>query len=144
MLRLLVSLDFSDCSRQALRVALQVADRAGACELVVLTVLEGDNGEQSEKSLNEMEAAISELHKLVGEEQAAVGGTTPRGTKMHYAATRGVAADEIIASALAHHADAIVMGTHGRTGLNRLFVGSVAEKVVRNGPCSVLTVRVKK
>ncbi|MEI8257692.1 MAG: universal stress protein [Deltaproteobacteria bacterium] len=144
MLRLLVSLDFSECSREALRVALQVADRAGSCELVILTVLDGANGEQSEKSLNEMEEAISGLHRLVGEELAAVGGTTPPGTKMHYAATRGTAAEEIITSAAAHHADVIVMGTHGRTGLNRLFAGSVAEKVVRSAPCSVLTVRAKK
>jgi nucleotide-binding universal stress UspA family protein len=38
--------------------------------------------------------------------------------------------------------DLIVMGTHGRTGLNRLFMGSVAEHVLRTAPCPVLTVRV--
>jgi nucleotide-binding universal stress UspA family protein len=38
-------------------------------------------------------------------------------------------------------ADLIVMGTHGRTGLRHLLVGSVAEKVVRLAPCPVLTVR---
>jgi nucleotide-binding universal stress UspA family protein len=39
-------------------------------------------------------------------------------------------------------ADLIVMGTHGRTGLSRLLMGSVAEQVVRKAPCPVLTVKV--
>jgi nucleotide-binding universal stress UspA family protein len=39
------------------------------------------------------------------------------------------------------HVDLIVMGTHGRTGLRRLLMGSVAEQVVRRAPCPVLTVR---
>jgi nucleotide-binding universal stress UspA family protein len=39
------------------------------------------------------------------------------------------------------HCDLIVMGTHGRTGLGRLLMGSVAEQVVRKAPCPVLTVR---
>jgi nucleotide-binding universal stress UspA family protein len=38
-------------------------------------------------------------------------------------------------------ADVVVMGTHGRTGLAHMLLGSVAEKVVRLAPCSVLTVR---
>ena len=37
--------------------------------------------------------------------------------------------------------DVIVIGTHGRTGLSRLVMGSVAEKIVRSAPCPVLTVR---
>jgi nucleotide-binding universal stress UspA family protein len=39
------------------------------------------------------------------------------------------------------HADLIVMGTHGRTGLGRLLMGSVAEQVVRRAPCPVLTMK---
>ncbi|HAM70046.1 MAG TPA: hypothetical protein DCM86_00190, partial [Verrucomicrobiales bacterium] len=39
------------------------------------------------------------------------------------------------------HASAIVMGTHGRTGLAHVFMGSVAEHVVRSAPCPVLVVR---
>ncbi|HJT76906.1 MAG TPA: universal stress protein [Gemmataceae bacterium] len=40
--------------------------------------------------------------------------------------------------------DLIVMGTHGRTGLERLLMGSVAEKVMRESPCSVLVVKLPK
>jgi nucleotide-binding universal stress UspA family protein len=47
---------------------------------------------------------------------------------------------EILRAARAKEADLIVMGTHGRTGLSRLFLGSVAERVVRLASCPVLTV----
>ncbi len=46
----------------------------------------------------------------------------------------------ILSVALEGHADVIVMGTHGRTGLRRLIMGSVAEEVVRHASCPVLTV----
>ena len=48
---------------------------------------------------------------------------------------------EIIITAKELKADLIVMGTHGRTGLSHIFMGSVAEKVVRKAPCPVLTVK---
>jgi nucleotide-binding universal stress UspA family protein len=53
----------------------------------------------------------------------------------------GDAADELIAAAAASHADGIVIGSHGRTGVSRLFLGSVARAVLFNAPCSVLIVR---
>jgi universal stress protein A len=52
----------------------------------------------------------------------------------------GVPASEIFRAARRAHADLIVMGTHGRTGVSRLFLGSVAERVVREARCPVLTV----
>jgi nucleotide-binding universal stress UspA family protein len=56
----------------------------------------------------------------------------------------GDPAEEIIRYAGATRADLIVMGTHGRTGLERLLMGSVAEKVLRSAPCSVLVVKMPK
>jgi len=53
---------------------------------------------------------------------------------------RGNAADEIVRTAGEEEIDLIVIATHGRTGLDRLIFGSVAEKVVRLAPCPVLTV----
>lgn len=53
----------------------------------------------------------------------------------------GDAAAELIAAATASHADCIVIGSHGRTGVSRLFLGSVARAVLFNAPCSVLIVR---
>jgi nucleotide-binding universal stress UspA family protein len=55
----------------------------------------------------------------------------------------GQAAERLIAAAKEKNADLIVMATHGRTGLSHALMGSVAEKVVRQAPCPVLTVRPK-
>ncbi|MET0341308.1 MAG: universal stress protein [Polyangiales bacterium] len=53
----------------------------------------------------------------------------------------GSAADEIVRAAERQHADLIVMGTHGRGGVRRALLGSVAESVLRIAPCPVLVVR---
>lgn len=53
----------------------------------------------------------------------------------------GDAADEILKAAAEQHSDLIVMGTHGRSGIGHLLMGSVAEKVVRKAPCPVVTVK---
>jgi nucleotide-binding universal stress UspA family protein len=55
---------------------------------------------------------------------------------------RGVPWDQIVQAARADSAiDAIVMGTHGRSGVARVFLGSVTEQVIRHAPCSVLAIR---
>jgi universal stress protein A len=58
----------------------------------------------------------------------------------HYL-TNGEPAEAILRMARAHKPDLIVMGTHGRSGLGRLFMGSVAEQVLRDAPCPVVTVK---
>jgi nucleotide-binding universal stress UspA family protein len=54
---------------------------------------------------------------------------------------QGDAVSEILRVAQETHADLIVMGTHGRTGLGRLLMGSVAEQVIRKAACPVLSVK---
>jgi nucleotide-binding universal stress UspA family protein len=58
-----------------------------------------------------------------------------------YLLADGVAAEEIVRTAEDRGCDLIVMGTHGRSGLGRLLMGSVAEQVVRKAPCPVLTLK---
>jgi nucleotide-binding universal stress UspA family protein len=53
----------------------------------------------------------------------------------------GYAAQDIVDQASEHDCDLILMGTHGRTGLKRFLIGSVAEKVVRRTPCPVFIVK---
>ena len=53
----------------------------------------------------------------------------------------GHPADAIVDFATEHHIDLVVMGTHGRTGVARLVMGSIAEAVVRRAECPVLTVK---
>jgi universal stress protein A len=53
----------------------------------------------------------------------------------------GLPGPSIVAAALKHNVDLIVMGTQGRSGLTRLLLGSVAEHVLRHAPCPVLTIK---
>ncbi len=55
---------------------------------------------------------------------------------------RGVPFVEIIRTAKEKGADLVIIGTHGRTGIDHMLFGSTAEKVVRKAPCPVLTVRI--
>jgi nucleotide-binding universal stress UspA family protein len=65
------------------------------------------------------------------------------GVKAQTHLRRGVVATEIIAAAKDIDADVLVIATHGRTGFRHLIFGSVAERVVRECPCPVLSVREK-
>ena len=56
----------------------------------------------------------------------------------------GIPYDEIIKRAETHNADLIVLGTHGRTGLDHVLFGSTAEKVVRKSPIPVMTIRIQE
>ena len=66
------------------------------------------------------------------------------GIQVRHVILEGSPAEEIIRHAADQGIDLIVMGTHGRTGLERLLMGSVAEQVVRGAPCSVLVVKMPK
>lgn len=55
--------------------------------------------------------------------------------------TIGIPVDEIIKVAKRKRIDIIVMGTHGRTGISHMVIGSVAEKVIRRSPCPVLCIK---
>ena len=66
------------------------------------------------------------------------------GIQVRHVLLEGSPAEEIIRYATEQAMDLIVMGTHGRTGLERLLMGSVAEQVVRGAPCSVLVVKMPK
>ena len=137
MLRVLVALDFSDCSRVALSEAFAVAERWSPTSLLLLTVIpeQPDVGE----GMDLVEQSVDDLRRMV----RAVRGErlTPPGVTVQFAAVQGVAAEAIVAQAQQMHADLVVVGTHGRKGLDRLILGSVAETVVRNAHCSVLTVK---
>jgi universal stress protein A len=63
--------------------------------------------------------------------------------KTRYLVMDGNPFEKIIDAATDHRIDLIVLATHGRTGVKRLLIGNVAEKVVRHAPCPVLTVKPK-
>lgn len=66
---------------------------------------------------------------------------TLNGIPVEYAVRFGLPSDQIVEYANEHDVDLIVLGTHGRTGLKRALMGSVAEAVVRQADCLVLAVK---
>jgi len=57
---------------------------------------------------------------------------------------KGIPFMEIITAAKDNQVDLIVMGTHGKTGLEHILIGSVAERVIQRSPCPVLSIRLPK
>jgi nucleotide-binding universal stress UspA family protein len=128
--------DFSDRSEFAFRLGCALARDYGA-RLVLLHVAHPPVVVYAEGVVppvpdDYMERLEEDLHRL----QAP-------GPSVHveHQLLEGDPVAEILAVAEKTSADLIVMGTHGRTGLGRLLMGSVAEQVVRKAPCPVLTVR---
>lgn len=145
-LNLLVPVDFSECSRRALAWAFDYAQRA-PCDVHLVHVVERhltlkDLVEVSADSLREELGEIAEVARRelaamapTAEARAAVGA-------VHHHIAVGKPATEILRVADDVGADLIVMGTHGLTGaVERLFVGSVAQRVVRAAPCTVVCVK---
>ena len=143
--RILVPVDFSAPAVAALDYALDFARPLGA-ELVVLYVVEPIYS----VTTGDFYAPSAELSVLMqeqrqqGRQQLA---QTEARLKKRYDKVRmllqdGLAYQAIIGAAAKQKADLIIMATHGRTGLSHLFMGSVAEKVVRTAGCPVLTLRV--
>jgi nucleotide-binding universal stress UspA family protein len=127
--------DFSDYSTAALRMAEALARDYGA-RLVVLHVMP-----PPPVVAGEMGAYIPEL-----EDPTALwdrlNALQPEGSIcVERFLVKGEPATEIVNMARGEKADLLVMGTHGRSGLGRLLMGSVAEWVMRKAPCPVLTVK---
>jgi nucleotide-binding universal stress UspA family protein len=66
-----------------------------------------------------------------------------RGVRAKGLILEGIPHERIVRAARSTRADLIVLGTHGRTGLGRVFLGSVAARVITLAPCPVLTVRAR-
>lgn len=130
--RVLLPTDFSLCSMWALRYAEELARRFGA--EIVLVHVDQSLVPDSELAQAREGAARKELEEVVTLLRA-------RGMRAHSVLRSGAPAVEILATAEKEHADLIVMGTHGRGGVARVFMGSVTESVVRAASCPVLTVR---
>lgn len=142
--KILVPIDFSDCSRAALAQALFLAEQFGAT-IDVLHVAEVPwfktepriVKESGTASLREyaVETAEAELAAFLSDLQPS------ERKRISAQVDAGRARDRILDHAERKHYDLIVMGTEGRTGRPRSFAGSVAETVVRSAPCPVLTIR---
>ena len=139
--KILCAIDFSEPSRTALRAAAELA-RTSQATLVLVHVWQAplwttDYGIQvpSDAFLEARGDEEAELASWRAEAQQL--GAVEVTTKF----ARGVPWDEIVGAARDDKAiDLIVLGTHGRTGVRRALIGSVAERVVRHAPCTVMVV----
>jgi nucleotide-binding universal stress UspA family protein len=139
--RILCPTDFSDCSRAALGLALELAQRLGASlRLVHVFQLPRYAGFEDGLAMTSASAGLFTDLRARADEQLRA--EQERCRKASVTATaeqvEGVPYAEIVK--LSSEADLVVMGTHGRTGLPRLVLGSVAERVVRLAKSPVLTV----
>src|SRR5689334_1171838 len=141
--RILVPTDFSKHSENALQYAVAFADKFGS-ELYLLHVVQDlalfvpdtvTGTPPVVPPVQQLTAAVREgLQRVIREhglERLPVCPEVREGTPFY----------EIIRFAKEKDVDLIVMGTHGRSGLAHVLLGSVSEKVVRKAPCPVLTVR---
>ena len=143
--RILVPTDFSPAGRPAIEAACSFARRFGAmidllhvwelpvaiAPAMLLTPPVGPPLAAAEFIRGH---AGQEMERLVGQLRAP-------GLEVRGRLESGHPAETILRIAESDGADLIVMGTHGRTGISHLLMGSVAERVVRRATCAVLTVR---
>lgn len=141
MKKILIPIDGSVCSDQAMQQGLGLAQRLGA-QVVLLHVIE-DLGQQFSPVLetywleSTLERELTERAQEVlqgGAQQAQQLGLSVQTLTQHNRASAGILQE-------AQGCDLIVMGTHGRSGMQRWLLGSVAEAVLQQAPCPVLVVR---
>jgi nucleotide-binding universal stress UspA family protein len=129
--RVLVALDFGFCSRLACEWVVRRRDALGVTTLVFHHVVDV----RQPPEVTVLERGVADLHAFVTE---CVGAEV---VGARFAVVKGQPAQEIVEAARFHRIDTIVMGTHGRTGIDRLLLGSVAESVTRHAPCTVVIVK---
>jgi len=134
--------DFSERSRAAMDIAVELSKRFGA-ELTLMHVcVEPEYSRSDAMTLEgpvERETVTENFERALADLKAQA--ETMGAQNVSTAVVRGTPFAEIVRFARQGDFDLIVMGTHGRTGLVHALLGSVAEKVVRKAPCAVLTVR---
>ena len=140
--KMLVPLDGSELAECSLEHAKIVALACRCPEVILLRVIEPDpqvadlGGVTTESWYRDAQARVqAEVKKYLSQAAAKLKkmGVTAKGV-----VTSGRAADEILDYARKNQVDIIVMSTHGRSGVSRWVIGSVADKVVRHSPIPVL------
>src|ERR1044071_4189252 len=135
--KILVPVDFSECSMKALQYAIPFARQFGA-ELLLIHVVEpcvrwSELGPIEPQELHDIGAELERLKRTVGDF-----------TTVKTLVQTGHVSNEIVDAAKQSDADLIIISTHGYTGVSRLLLGSIAERLVRHAPCPVLVVRARE
>ena len=140
---ILVPIDFSDASKEALRYACRLAD---GCHASLHVLHAAENPYIPGGYLESYVPPAQFFEQIDRDVQRNLDESLSEAEKVRYGAvlvrTAVVPAQEILRYLREHpEIDLVVMATHGRGGVARLMLGSVADKVVRAAPCPVLTLR---
>jgi nucleotide-binding universal stress UspA family protein len=137
----LVPIDFSPYAELALDYAVALAQKLQA-RVTLLHVIQPPLVAGADMGTWPSPAFIDDLEKAIMEDMAGyLARLTAAGLEAESTVVHGVPFQEILETAKARQVDLIIMGTHGRTGLPHVLLGSVAEKVVRSASCPVLVAR---
>jgi nucleotide-binding universal stress UspA family protein len=135
--------DFSNGARAAMDYALSLAKDYNAKLILLYVIQDISIAEWYIPSSISATDLVEDMQKSAWKEMEKWGAEAAEAVKdVEKMVVRGVPFVEIIRTAKEKNADMIVIGTHGRTGIDHMLFGSTAEKVVRKSPCPVLTVRV--
>jgi nucleotide-binding universal stress UspA family protein len=138
--RILCPVDFSEFSASVLAYAAAFAKLFGS-EITVLHVFATAVPPASSETYPAWLLEVPEARKSIAEElHLLLAPLSSAGITARTEIAEGNTAAEIVRHVAAHDVDLVVMGTHGRSGFDRLTLGSVAEKVLRKAPCPVLTI----
>ena len=137
--RILVATDFSESAGQALELALQIAEKFGS-ELTLVHSWEAPNYSFAAGLYLPVDVVAPIERAAVARLEEATTQLKARFPAAKSVLRSGVPWEEVLGAATQLKADLIVMGTHGRRGLERALLGSVAERVVRLSRVPVLTV----
>lgn len=138
---ILVPTDFSDHSERALDTALRLAHKLGA-GILLLHSYRIPIRPVTVYDLSFPESLWQEIHVAAARKlEASAERVRAEGLAVDTELTLETAVDAILSALAKGRAELVVMGTHGASGLRRLALGSVAERIVREAPCPVVTVR---
>ncbi len=141
--KILIATDGSEYTKSAIKKGLSLAKMLGAEVTGVYVV---DIRDFSGIDLEDMEYAYVNMLRDNGDEilEELRDEADKMGVRIRTVKREGIPADEIVKAAEEDDADLIVIGSFGQSALEKLLLGSVAEKVIRHAPCPVLVVRNKR
>jgi nucleotide-binding universal stress UspA family protein len=141
MKNILVPTDFSEHSTWALEVAIMLAKRTNAA-IHLLHVVDVPtytfNAAYERLAMQKRQELLAETSKQLAELAES---TAAQGVKLNHVLEQGTTYKLIVETADANNCDVIVMGTHGISGLKKLFIGSTTERVIHTANCPVLSIR---
>ena len=138
--KILFPTDFSDVSKKAVKYIKQLKG-AGAQEVIILHVIDEKELLVLSRVAGQYLQITAQIEKEVAEEMAAIeADMTTEGFRVTLKVKRGIPFTEIMTTAAEEKASLIVMGSHGRSNIEEMLMGSVSENVIRHAKIPLLVI----